>query len=133
MGEELKKFNTRDAKGLELIRNSGIEVAIMTSEDSSIVRARAEKLDLEHVFLGVKDKISLLKKFSKKSGIEMSHIAFMGDDLNDLSCMENVGVSACPSDAMEEIKRIATYVSRHKGGRGAVREFCDWLLGNSLT
>ncbi len=126
-GEALKKFNTRDAKGLELIRKEGIMVSIMTSEDSDIVKARAEKLQIEHVFTGVKDKIVVLERICKELDVKMSEIAFIGDDLNDLSCIKNVGLGVCPADAVGEVKENALYVCRNEGGKGAVRELCDIL------
>ena len=127
-GELLKKFNTRDAKGLELIRKEGIIVSLMTSEDSDIVRARADKLQIEHIFTGVKNKLELLEQFSKDLEIEMSEIAFIGDDLNDLACIKSVGLGVCPADALEEVKKAVKYICQNEGGRGAVRELCDILL-----
>lgn len=132
-GEMLKKFNTRDAKGLELVRNQGIEVAIMTSEDSNIVRARAEKLKIDHLFSGIKNKAPELKKLCERLSIEMTEVAYIGDDLNDLSCMKLVGLGCCPSDALPEVKKNSGYICRNKGGKGAVREVCDLLLLNRMS
>jgi len=127
-GEQLKKFNTRDAKGLELIRNQGVEVAIITSEDSDIVRARAEKLGITSVYCGVKTKIELLKQIIKERKLDIDDIAFIGDDLNDLDCLREVGFSACPADAVTAVKIHVSYVCNEKGGEGAVREVCELFL-----
>jgi len=127
-GELLKKFNTRDAKGLELVRKEGMMVSLMTSEDSDIVRARAEKLQIEHVYTGVKDKMTVLERLCEELDVKMSEIAFIGDDLNDLACIKHVGLGACPADAVEQVKENALYVCQNEGGNGAVRELCDILL-----
>ncbi len=127
-GELLKKFNTRDAKGLELVRKKGIVVAIMTSEDSDIVRARAEKMGLEHVLCGIEDKMAALEKLCRELDIDLPETAFIGDDLNDLACIGAVGLGACPADALDEVKNSAVYLCRRNGGSGAVRELCELLL-----
>ena len=127
-GELLKKFNTRDAKGLESVRKEGMMVSLMTSEDSDIVRVRAEKLQIEHVYTGVKDKMTVLERLCEELDVKMSEIAFIGDDLNDLACIKHVGLGACPADAVEQVKENALYVCQNEGGKGAVRELCDILL-----
>jgi YrbI family 3-deoxy-D-manno-octulosonate 8-phosphate phosphatase len=100
----------------------------MTSEDSDIVRARAEKLQIEHVYTGVKDKMTVLERLCEELDVKMSEIAFIGDDLNDLACIKHVGLGACPADAVEQVKENALYVCQNEGGNGAVRELCDILL-----
>ncbi|MHA1969666.1 MAG: HAD-IIIA family hydrolase [Candidatus Hodarchaeales archaeon] len=127
-GELLKKFNTRDAKGLELIRKEGITVVILTSENSSIVKARSEKLKLEHVYLGITEKSAELEKICVKMNLTLSEVAYIGDDINDLPALMKVGFSACPSDAVTEIRDVATFICQSEGGKGAVREVCDLLL-----
>jgi len=127
-GELLKKFNTRDAKGIELLRRQGIETVIITSEDSEIVKARGKKLQLKHVFCGIQDKQPVLKNLCSELGISFMNVAFIGDDLNDLSCITDVGFSACPVDAIAVIKNQVDYICKEKGGRGAVRELCDLIL-----
>jgi len=132
-GESLKKFNTRDAKGLELIQKEGMMVSLMTSEDSEIVKARARKLKIKHTYTGVKDKMAMLEKLCKELNIQMSEIAYIGDDLNDRTCIESVGLGACPADASKEVKKIAKYICKGEGGKGAVREFCEILLNGKKT
>jgi YrbI family 3-deoxy-D-manno-octulosonate 8-phosphate phosphatase len=127
-GDELKKFNTRDGRGIENLRKSGIEVGIITSEDTEIVSRRAEKLKVEILYQGAKNKIEVLKEILSIHHLEKDEIAYIGDDLNDMEIMKQVGFSACPQDAQEAVKEIADYVCNIKGGEGCVREFSDLIL-----
>lgn len=127
-GEMLKKFNTRDAKGLELIRKLGVNVAIITAENSPIVVARAAKLGIEQCYVGVADKREQLLDLVRASAVSLSEVAYIGDDCNDLECMQIVGFSACPRDAVEAVKKVAHSVSTFPGGSGAVREICDRIM-----
>ncbi|RJQ47417.1 MAG: N-acylneuraminate cytidylyltransferase [Nitrospiraceae bacterium] len=126
-GEELKKFNTRDAQGLALLRKKGVEVAIITKENSPIVSARAKKLKIDKCHIGIEDKLGCLKEICRKMKINMSNVAYVGDDVSDLECMRSVAFAACPSDGLDLIKDISHYVCRLPGGRGAVREVCELL------
>ena len=126
-GERLKKFNTRDGKGLSLLQQAGIGVCIMTGEHSPAAAARADKLGITEYYPGVADKLGALEERAQSWGIDFSEIAFIGDDLGDLDCFTRVGVSFCPLDAIDAIKMQATYVCSRKGGEGAVREACDAL------
>jgi len=127
-GEFLKKFNTRDAKGLELIRKAGIKVAFMTSENSPIVSSRAKKLGIQNCYLGVEEKKSMLIDVCNEMNLSFENIAFIGDDVNDLECMKAVGFSAAPCDAVGDILKKADYVTTAPGGNGAVREVCNLIL-----
>jgi len=127
-GEELKKFNTRDGQGLELLRNAGIEAAIITKENSPIARARAEKLKIDKCHIGITDKISCLKTLCSDMKISLASVAYIGDDVSDLECMKAAGFAACPSDAAETIRSISHYICKHPGGAGAVREVCELLI-----
>ena len=126
-GDQLKKFNTRDAKGLELVRKLGVEVAIITSENSPIVTARARKLGIPHCFIGVDDKQHCLEALVEKLGLSLAEVAYMGDDINDLDCLKISGFSACPADAVTAVREQVHYISKHAGGMGAVREVCELL------
>lgn len=127
-GEAMKKFNTRDAVGLRLLQQAGIPVAIMSGENSPIVTARASKIGITDVFIGIEDKTQELRRFANEKDVPLSSIAFIGDDINDLGVMGTVGFSACPSDAASEIRDIVDYVSPLPGGRGAVRNIVGYLL-----
>lgn len=127
-GDLLKKFNTRDAKGLELIRQHGVEVAIMTTENSPIVLARADKLGITHCYTGISDKSAKLAELCTSLGVAFGQVAYIGDDINDLSCIKTVGFSACPVDAVQQIRSAAHHVSAFSGGSGAVRDICDRII-----
>jgi N-acylneuraminate cytidylyltransferase len=127
-GEAMKRFNTRDAMGMGRLRERGIQLAIVTSEDSPIVLARARKLNIPHVFVGVKDKVGVLEGLLKDLGFTWEQLAYVGDDLNDLPVIRKAGFSACPADAAPEVARSATYVCKARGGHGAVREVCNLIL-----
>jgi len=127
-GEFLKRFNTRDGMGLRMLMESGISVAIATSEISGPGKARARKIKVDYYFEGIKDKAELLQSFALDRGLELECIGFIGDDLNDYAAMNLCGFCACPSDAVAKIKKMADYVCNAKGGQGAVRELCDILL-----
>lgn len=126
-GEALKAFNTRDAVGLRRLAELGVGVVALTGEDSPAVAARMRKLGLTEYFPGVEDKLTFLKDYCRRAGIPLRHVAYIGDDLNDLACMRAVGVSACPADAAEEVVEAAALKMQSAGGKGAVREFCDIL------
>lgn len=131
-GEELKKFNTHDDKGFELLRKAGIKTGIITSENSKIVESRAKKLKIDYVYLGVEheDKLKIAKEICEKEGISLDEVAYIGDDINCKELLEAVGLSACPANAVEGIKRIPNIIRLSKrGGEGAVREFVEVILG----
>jgi YrbI family 3-deoxy-D-manno-octulosonate 8-phosphate phosphatase len=126
-GDQLKKFNTRDAKGLELVREVGVEVAIMTSENSPIVSARANKLGIQHCFVGVENKQECLEALTSELKVGLAEVAYIGDDINDLDCLKMSGFPACPADAVEAVTATVQYISKHAGGMGAVREICELI------
>lgn len=127
-GEALKKFDTRDAKGLARIRTSGIRVVVLTSEDSPAVAARMKKLGIEEYHPGVTDKLALLRECVVRWGVDLRAVAYVGDDVGDLECLRAVGLSCCPADAVPDVRRQVDYVCSSPGGRGAVREVCDLIL-----
>lgn len=127
-GEEQKKFNTRDGKGFELLKKAGIQVGIITSEDTRIVERRAKKLKADFVFQGVEDKANVLKNLLKEQNIHPSEVVYIGDDINDFEIMQIVGYSFCPSNAVASIKKIAKYHCSKKGGEGCFREMTDLIL-----
>jgi 3-deoxy-D-manno-octulosonate 8-phosphate phosphatase (KDO 8-P phosphatase) len=131
-GEVLKKFNTRDGMGLGRVREVGVAVAIISGEDSAIVHARAAKLKIDEVFSGVADKLSVVKDLAAQHGLELSEVAYIGDDLNDMSAMECVGLPCAVADAAAPIKAVAHYVTQQRGGDGAVREVCELIIASKL-
>ena len=132
-GDELKKFNTRDGKGIELVRQAGIHVMFLTSENIELVRRRAEKLGIEHLFMGIKNKKAFLEQFfADHPFYDFSTTAYIGDDINDLECIQSAALSAVPADGHERVLSAAAYVCRRNGGHGCVREFCDLILSGRI-
>lgn len=127
-GEELKAFCIRDGMGIELLHHYGIDTCIITTETSQIVTARAMKLKIDHVILGSKNKLKDLQTLCEDLNITLDEVAYIGDDINDLPAIENVGFSACPSDAIKYVRDKVDYICSCSGGSGAVRELIDLIL-----
>lgn len=127
-GELAKQFDMRDGMGLEIIREHGIEVMVMTSENSALVKQRMEKLNINNTFLGVKDKYALLQHLSVESQIHLGNVAYIGDDVNDLANMCSVGWSLAPRNSVNIIKQNADIVLSSDSLKGAIREACAFLL-----
>ena len=130
-GEEFKKFNTHDGKGFELLRKAGIKTGIITSENTKIVENRAKKLKVDFLYQGLehKGKLDIAKEICKELNISLNEVAYIGDDINCKELLLNVGLAACPSNALEEIKNIPNIIKLSKsGGNGAVREFCEMVV-----
>lgn len=128
-GDEWKKFNTRDGMGLKLLQKAGIITAIVTQERTKLVARRAEKLAIPELHQGVLDKLSLVCEMAARHGLTLSQVAYIGDDVNDLETLKEVGFSAAPADGMPQIAAVVDYVCQKKGGEGAVREICEMILG----
>lgn len=132
-GEEIKRFSIRDGMGVERLRNLvKIETGIITGELSPSVKKRAEKLKIRELHLGIKNKVIVLNEILKRKKIKAENIAFIGDDVNDLDIMKLVGLTACPSDAVDEVKRISDYICTNCGGNGAFREFAELIIREKL-
>lgn len=127
-GEELKKFNTRDGKGVELLREAGMQVAIITSENTRMVADRAKKLAIDYLFQGAKDKMQALLELESVSGIPRNKMVYIGDDINDEEIMRAVAFSFAPADAMDRIKNTASKVLASQGGKGVFREAAEHIL-----
>ena len=127
-GNEWKKFNTSDSAGVLFCRLLGIKVGIITGEDTSIVTRRAAKLQIDLVYQGVKNKLEIAKKICQELNIDMSEIAYIGDDINDIPLLKAVGISGSPSNAVEYVKKHAKIITKTSGGHGAFREFVEIVL-----
>ncbi len=125
---EFKKFNTKDSAGVLLCKALNISVGILTGENSELVTRRAEKLCIEYCFINVKDKLFQTKKLINDLGIEFEDVAYIGDDINDLYLLKNVGFPGTVSDAPEYIKKHCTFITSSKGGDGAFREFVEYII-----
>lgn len=126
-GEHTKNFDMRDGMGLEVLRQFGVEVMVMTSEQSQLVAKRMEKLQIPQVFLGVKDKYTLLQSLAKKQKFSLNNVAYVGDDVNDMTNICSVGWSFAPNNAMTEIKQLADVILSKNSGAGAIREACEFI------
>ena len=124
-GEIMKAFDVKDGYGIVQLRKNGILPVIITGRKSTIVEKRAAELGISELHQGIHDKLNKLKEVAEKYNIKSEEIAYIGDDLNDLVCLNYCSLTACPEDAVEEIKRSVLYVCKKAGGRGAVREFID--------
>ncbi|MES2559172.1 MAG: HAD family hydrolase [Bacteroidota bacterium] len=128
-GDELKKFNTLDGKGIELLRNKGIKTAILTSENTAIVNRRAQKLKIDFLYQDQHNKLETLKKICLELGISLDEVAYIGDDINDREVLGCVGYGACPANAVDVIKMLPNVIRIDiKGGEGAVRAFIEHLF-----
>ena len=127
-GNEWKKFHTYDSAGVLFAHHLGIPVGILTGEDTEIVRRRAEKLKVDYLFMGVKDKVAIAKSLCEEILIGMEDIAFIGDDLNDMCLLKQVGWAGVPASAPDYVKELANVSLKKKGGEGVFREFVEAIL-----
>ena len=130
-GNELKRFNTHDGMAFKILKEKGIITAMITSEKTNIVKRRANKLQVDYLFQGVKgrEKLEVLEKICIEKNMSLSEVAYIGDDINDYNVLSSVGFPACPNNAITKIKNIEGIKHLSKsGGDGAVREFVDLLL-----
>lgn len=127
-GEGLKRFNVKDGLGLRLVLEAGIAIALISGENSEILRRRAEKLKIADIFVGVEDKLATLQTFLAAKKIALEEAAYVGDDLNDLPAMAKVALPVAVADAVPQVRKVAKWVTSRKGGDAAVREVCDAIL-----
>lgn len=132
-GEVMKAFNIKDGCGIhDLLPKADITPLIITGRKSNIVENRCKEIGIHHFYQGVSDKVAQLQTFLKERGGSLEEVAYAGDDINDLSCMqlikENGGIIGAPSNACQEVKDIADFVSSNMGGEGAVRDFVEYLV-----
>lgn len=130
-GDVMKRFSVRDGWGVAFLSRLGIPVAIMTGENSEIVLRRAEKLKIEHCYVGVSDKLAKANELCESLGISLSEVAFIGDDLNDLPLLRAAGMTGSPSNASWYIKKEVDFVTTAEGGNGAFREFVEHILAEN--
>jgi 3-deoxy-D-manno-octulosonate 8-phosphate phosphatase (KDO 8-P phosphatase) len=128
-GEAFKAFDIKDGMGIhELLPLNGVVTVILTGRESEIVNQRARELEVKEVIQNAKDKLKSLEELVDKYHICYEEVAYIGDDIADKKAMEVCGISGCPSDAINEIRKISNYVCANPGGGGAVREFIEWLI-----
>lgn len=127
-GELMKAFNIKDGLMISRLPKYGIVPIIITGRSSIITELRCKELGINEVYQGVSNKVEKLMEVIAKLGCNLKDVAYIGDDLIDIECMKICGISGCPSDAIQEIKEISMFISKQKGGEGAVREFIEWIL-----
>ncbi len=131
-GECIKRFDIKDGYGIHnLLKENGIISAVITGRKSVILENRCRELEIDDLVQGCTDKVEACKHILEKYNIAPENAAFIGDDLNDRDIMNYVGIKGCPEDAVEGIREIADFISRCSGGRGAVREFIEWIIARN--
>ena len=127
-GDLLKKFHTRDGMGVTILRKIPIPTIIITKEKTKMVRMWAKKMNIAHLYDGVLNKVKILDKISEKFDVLPSEICYIGDDINDLELLTKVGFSACPKDAVIQVRKSVDYICKSKGGDGVLREIADLIV-----
>lgn len=127
-GNEYKAFHVRDGHGLKMLMNAGIEVAIITGRHSKVVERRAKELGIKEVYQRCHIKTVALEDIVQKFRLSEDEVAYVGDDIVDIPVFKRVGLPVAVSDASEDAKPFAVMVTKNPGGRGAVREVCDFIL-----
>lgn len=126
-GSELKRFSFRDIMGISRASRNGIIFGLISGEENALVDRYAAKMKITSVWQGCREKEIALHSFAETRGVDLAHICFMGDDVNDLAAMKIAGFSAAPADAHESVLAIAKYICKRPAGRGAVRELLDFI------
>jgi 3-deoxy-D-manno-octulosonate 8-phosphate phosphatase (KDO 8-P phosphatase) len=126
-GSEAVFCSRADGLGVQLLQRAGVACVVLSTETNPVVEARCRKLDLPCV-QGAWDKVAALERLLAERGVEATDVAYVGNDVNDLACLARVGVPIVVADAHPAVKAVATLVTTRRGGEGAVREICEWLL-----
>ncbi len=132
-GEELKNFYVQDGQGIALALQKGLIIALVSGRKSKVVERRAKELRIKEVYQNISKKIEVYSRLLKKYGLKDEEIAYIGDDLGDISSLKKAGLALAPANGVEEVKGIVHYVTRASGGRGAVREAIDIILKAKQT
>ncbi|MCB9188169.1 MAG: HAD-IIIA family hydrolase [Flavobacteriales bacterium] len=127
-GNELKKFHTYDSAGILWCKKAGIPCGILTGETTEMVQRRAEKLKVDYLFQGTKNKFEIVEGLCQDLDISLADVAYLGDDINDLKVLKSVGYSACPNSAPIYIKEAVMHVMNKNGGEGVFREFVEGII-----
>jgi len=130
-GMVMKKFNVKDGMGVVRLKKAGLLTGIISTDNSDIIKSRAKRLKMDFAVTGTWNKKEEMINLCRKYGYTMENVAFIGDDVNDLEIIKNVGFSAAPADAVPEILEIVDYICSQKGGEGVFRELAELVLKNS--
>jgi YrbI family 3-deoxy-D-manno-octulosonate 8-phosphate phosphatase len=134
-GDEFKKFNIHDGMGFNLLTKAGVKTGIITTEYTKIIQRRAAKLKIDYVYQGrgIGSKLEAVKDICLKEGISLKETSYIGDDINCIELLQEVGIAACPANAVEQVENIKGIIHlEKKGGEGAVREFLEMLFKQGL-
>lgn len=132
-GDMLRKFNRRDGMGIQILKNSGIKSAVISSIDSGIVRCWSETFGVDYMRLGATDKMHELEKLQIRMGIKLEEIAYISDDIDEMDILSKVGFGVTVADGMKANKNNSVYVTKRKGGEGAVRELIEIIIASKKT
>ncbi len=127
-GEEIKAFHSRDGHGMKMLKNSGVQLAIITGRTSKIVSHRMQELGIELVYQGRQDKYPAFEEILKTRGLNPEQVAYVGDDVVDLPVMRRVGLAIATQDAHPFVKQHAHWQTPNMGGRGAARDVCELIM-----
>lgn len=130
-GEEIKTFDVKDGHGLKMLAAGGIEVVIISGRKSPVLEHRAKDLGIVGLYQAVEDKALLCRMLIEQRGLKKEEVCCMGDDLPDLAMFKESGLCIAVADACQEVRSAADIITQNRGGRGAVREICEWLLKSS--
>ena len=123
-----RRFNIYDGLGLKMIMQKGVKVIILSGANSNDIQERANELNLTECYLGIKNKEKIVRNLIQSNGLNVNEVSYMGDDLNDLLALKEVGFPIAPKNAIKEVKKYVKYITKNQGGNGAVREVCNlWL------
>jgi 3-deoxy-D-manno-octulosonate 8-phosphate phosphatase (KDO 8-P phosphatase) len=129
-GEELKTYNVKDGLGIFLAHLAGLKTGIITGKSSKPLEKRAENLRIQELHQGILDKKSVLQEILERNGINEQEVAYIGDDLGDLEVIKAVGFAGAVADAHPEVKKHSHFICNLPGGKGAVREFIEFILSS---
>lgn len=132
-GETLKAFHVRDGHGIKQLLARGVEIAVISGRRHAAVAKRCRELGIRHVFQGVDDKLACFEQLRSRLGCSAAECGAVGDDTPDAALLRHVGYGFAVADAHLDAQDAARYITRSRGGRGAVREVCDWLLDEQLA
>ena len=127
-GEFLRTMNIKDGYALQLAVKKGYKVAVISGGHSDGVPKRMNRLGITDVFMGVNDKVKTFKSLIAKNQLNSDEIIYMGDDMPDIKVMQLCGIAACPQDAVQEVKKISSYISPFSGGEGCVRDIIEQIM-----
>ena len=127
-GEEFKAFNVQDGHGIKMLQESGVAIAIITSRSSKLVANRARNLGIDHLYQGVENKLDAMNELLTKLGLTLAEAGYMGDDVIDLPVRRRGGFAASVPEAPALVRQHAHYITRARGGHGAVREYCEVVM-----